>query len=355
MEDPPFPYSGLETSGGRGCFVTTIVALVILCAGAVLRVWVQVKRRRPVKAHDYFYFAGFVMAIAYSTTFLYAIYPLGLEMFDYEFAAVYPNRAMRLLKLITTSPILWAIATTLVKLCLLGLFWEIFTRRRDKWIIGVIAALSIMLGLAGVLLGCLMCQPFAYNWDKTIEGGHCGNSDAMQLALSWVNMIIELMIILLPTSILWKLQMPWRSKVILNIVFSLGLCVCAMNLTRIILVYLRDRTGFTYSILLTVLLCTLDVNIGLICASAPTLASLVVTRRGASDENRSTPSPVINSFARRRMKLKAQLSRSQRARGNEISLLSMTTDDNDLTLQDTSGAGRSLGATSSVTEVPGEV
>ncbi|KAL3495821.1 hypothetical protein BJX62DRAFT_195160 [Aspergillus germanicus] len=341
MDDPPFPYSGLQTLGGRGCFFTTIVALVILFVGAVLRVWVQIKRHRPAQAHDYFYFAGFFMAIAYSTTFLYAIYPLGLEMFDYEFARVYPNRAVRLLKLITASPILWAIATVLVKLCLLGLFWEIFTTRRVRWIIGGITALSIMLGLSGILLGMLMCQPFAYNWDKTIDNGHCGNSDAMQLALSWVNMLIELMIIALPTSILWKLQMSWRSKVILNVVFSLGLCVCAMNLTRIVLVHLKNRTGFTYTVLLTILLCTLDVNIALICASVPTLASLVVTRRTGSDENRSTLSPEINSFARRKMKLRAQPSISQRARGNEISLLPMTTDDSDLTLQDTSRAGNS--------------
>ncbi|KAL2848436.1 hypothetical protein BJY01DRAFT_246448 [Aspergillus pseudoustus] len=356
MEPPSYTQSGLSTSAGRAGFITTIVLLIVLTAGLVLRVWVQTRKRRRVQAHDYLYFAGYVFAVGYSTNFLYGIYPGGFGMHLQDFMRLYPERTVPLLKVITASTFLWAMATTLVKLCLLGLFHEIFTTPIVRYLIWAIAALSAILGLSGILLGVLICQPFAYNWDKTITSGHCGDSYKMQLATCTINMVIELMIVLLPAPILWRLQMPFKSKVILNGIFSLGLCVCATNLTRILIIYNQDQADFTYSLALIGVLCSLEVNIAMICASTPTLASLVVRNKCRSGHGDSFggSSRVMNSFARRRMM--KQPKDDKKARPSESTLISITAGDDGLLLsrQDIR-EGSSIGTTSGSTMVGEDV
>ena len=73
-----------------------------------------------------------------------------------------------------------------------------------------------------ILVAFLMCRPLAFNWDKTIPGGHCGNEVAAYIAAHTINFIIDVSLAILPMPILWGLQMSLRKKVELSIMFSLG-------------------------------------------------------------------------------------------------------------------------------------
>ena len=78
--------------------------------------------------------------------------------------------------------------------------------------------------LIAVILGtCLLCRPFAYAWDKTIQGGQCGNATKNYLAVGVINMFIDFSIVALPMPILWKLQMPIEKKIAISGILSLGL------------------------------------------------------------------------------------------------------------------------------------
>lgn len=87
----------------------------------------------------------------------------------------------------------------------------------------IVAILSIMLAVAGILIGSLMCRPFAYSWDRTIAGGHCGDSLKMELSTCVVNIILDFMIVLLPLPLLWTLHVSLKKKALLSGIFSLGL------------------------------------------------------------------------------------------------------------------------------------
>ena len=78
--------------------------------------------------------------------------------------------------------------------------------------------------LIAVIFGTFfICRPFAYAWDKTIDGGQCGDTTKYYLAIGIVNMIIDLSIVLLPMPILWKLQMPTNKKLAVSGILMLGL------------------------------------------------------------------------------------------------------------------------------------
>lgn len=66
------------------------------------------------------------------------------------------------------------------------------------------------------------CQPINYNWNKTISGS-CGDIEEAELGAAGINMILDIVIVLLPLPLVWKLKMPIRKKIGISVTFALGL------------------------------------------------------------------------------------------------------------------------------------
>lgn len=76
-------------------------------------------------------------------------------------------------------------------------------------------------GLAKIL-AFLGCTPFAYNWDKTIAG-HYVDLVAFMRWNGICNLLIDVLILLLPMPMVWRLVVPTRQRFELSAVFLLGL------------------------------------------------------------------------------------------------------------------------------------
>jgi hypothetical protein len=76
--------------------------------------------------------------------------------------------------------------------------------------------------IATILAGCLVCRPFAFNWDKTIVDGSCGDQVTPFTVTGIINVVTDVMVILLPMQPLYRLQMALYKKLILASVFGLG-------------------------------------------------------------------------------------------------------------------------------------
>jgi hypothetical protein len=77
--------------------------------------------------------------------------------------------------------------------------------------------------VATILAGSLICRPFAFNWDKTIIGGRCGDQVTSFTVTGIINLITDVMVLLLPMQPLYQLQMATYKKVTLVSVFGLGI------------------------------------------------------------------------------------------------------------------------------------
>jgi hypothetical protein len=87
------------------------------------------------------------------------------------------------------------------------------------------ATISIIVAwtIATILAGCLVCRPFAFNWDKTIIEGSCGDQVTSFTVTGLVNLITDVIVLLLPMQPLYQLQMALYKKLILASVFGLGI------------------------------------------------------------------------------------------------------------------------------------
>lgn len=89
-------------------------------------------------------------------------------------------------------------------------------------------AVVAMWWTANILQIFLICQPFAMNWDSTIQG-HCGNRPLTYALVGAVNILTDVTTLLLPVPTVWKLQMPLQLK-LLSLLFSALVC-CMSSLS----------------------------------------------------------------------------------------------------------------------------
>lgn len=123
------------------------------------------------------------------------------------------------------------------KISILFLYLRIFPVR---WlVISSYTTMSIIVAwaIATILAGCLICRPFAFNWDKTIADGYCGNQVSSFTATGVINLVTDVAVLVLPMSSLYKLQMALYKKITLITVFGLGIVYVSLPSCPIMLVF----------------------------------------------------------------------------------------------------------------------
>ncbi|PYI00339.1 hypothetical protein BO78DRAFT_268904, partial [Aspergillus sclerotiicarbonarius CBS 121057] len=133
------------------------------------------------------------------------------------------------------------ISILLLYLRLFPVAWVI----RIAWTtIGVILTWAI----ATILAGCLICRPFAFNWDPSIPGGTCGSQVSSFAVTGVINLATDLLVLAIPLPLLYRLQMSRFKKVTLISVFGLGVVTCAISALRISVLSTMNFADITYTL-----------------------------------------------------------------------------------------------------------
>lgn len=82
-------------------------------------------------------------------------------------------------------------------------------------------ALTLCFNTVVVLEAFLLCRPFAYNWNKTIDGS-CADTRKAWISAGIINLLIDACIIYMPLPLLWKLQIPIAKKIGITAMFGVG-------------------------------------------------------------------------------------------------------------------------------------
>lgn len=111
---------------------------------------------------------------------------------------------------------------TLPRLAILSLYLRFLKDafyRRMTYLVGV---LLVCYCLAFMLALTFICIPFAYNWNKTIKGGRCGNEIAGIRASTVPSFVIDIIMLILPLPVIWKLQTSRFQKLGFTFTFLTG-------------------------------------------------------------------------------------------------------------------------------------
>lgn len=102
------------------------------------------------------------------------------------------------------------------------LYIRIFATRIFRYICWCVVGINLVTLLSIILASCLICRPITYSFDKTTPNGKCGDLASYELYTAVMSLIADLMVVVLPMPMLWRLQMGSRKKIELSIIFGIG-------------------------------------------------------------------------------------------------------------------------------------
>lgn len=172
-------------------------------------------------------------------------------------------------------------------------------------------ALLGVINLAGIILTFLnifQCSPISAAWNPYYQGDvQCLPLLTEFICSSPINIVTNLCLLFLPIPVLTGMRLPTRQKVVVVLLFSLGIFVTVVDVVRIYFLQsaLSDlptkpsgdlgstfggQEDFAYNASLSFMWSAVEVNVGITCACIPTLKPLILKLLPAMlyDPDRST-------------------------------------------------------------------
>ncbi|KAI1330288.1 hypothetical protein F5Y16DRAFT_33994 [Xylariaceae sp. FL0255] len=271
---PPIDYY----NNGPGIIASTAVLAVIATIVVVLRFWARKLTRTHLGLDDYLVLSALLVHYA-CTAGTYASVIGGGVGQDFRLVEMEgPDKIVILYKSLFASEILYGLSSPLVKLAVIALIWRIFPTRTIR-IAGMFTAIAVLAWTVAILtVNLLQCQPLQAFWQperQTLPTIQCLNFILFFLCNSAINTVIDFITVFLPIHEVLKLQLSRSKKYAVCGIFLLGGAAFTASLTRTIstaVIYHQGITNFTKQFVVSGVVTTIEIYIGIIGACVPLLA-----------------------------------------------------------------------------------
>ncbi|KAF4635577.1 hypothetical protein G7Y89_g2516 [Cudoniella acicularis] len=192
---------------------------------------------------------------------------------------VTPEQITQFIHIFYASEALYFAQVALLKLSLLFFYLRIFPAPSIKRFILGTVAFDICYGITFVFLSLFQCKPIDYYWTKW-DGEHTGTCLNVNV-LGWTNAAISIVLdawmLSLPMHQLMGLQLHWKKKIGVAMMFVVGTFVTVISIVRLqSLVHFANSTNPTWDDLPVGVWSTVEINVGIICVCMPNLRVLLV-------------------------------------------------------------------------------
>lgn len=173
----------------------------------------------------------------------------------------------------------WVWEVTFIKISVAFMFlrlsrsvsWE----RTWKWIMYLSISYLVASAILVLILQLTECTPLPYFWNKTIKGGHCRSADEVHAAIIGTQVVFafsDFQFSLLPLTFVFKLNRPFRERLLVAGIMSLGLlastigCLKFINFGR-----LRTSPDLMWDMVPWQLASFAEASVGIIASNIPPL------------------------------------------------------------------------------------
>ncbi|KAI0164068.1 hypothetical protein GGR57DRAFT_274022 [Xylariaceae sp. FL1272] len=133
----------------------------------------------------------------------------------------------------------WYFATiTITKLAICRLYRTLFPQKTVFYILIVTATILVLTPIATTITLLAACQPFSANWGSAeVQATHCINKEAVFVWGTIPNIITDIVLLVIPLPIVWKLHTTTKLKIALSITFIIGSVGLLASILRFISFY----------------------------------------------------------------------------------------------------------------------
>ncbi|THV53502.1 hypothetical protein BGAL_0049g00370 [Botrytis galanthina] len=264
-----------EYSGGKlySVLYTFTILVVIFVA---LRFYSRSIKSIKFGLDDIFVITSLITFLAFNGCCFAMLERAGVGYHIVVVEAQSPEQVVLWSKFIVATPIVYLVAVVFPKLAILSLYLRIFTLRYYRNLCYILGVIIVTNCIANVIAGCLECIPIEFLWDKTIEGGRCFNIDVYFRWASFVNIVTDCVMLVLPIPVVWKLQTSKEVRTGLVMTFTIGSAGLITSCLRFIGFFITDATADgTWSSVNVLIWSECEIGVYLCCACLLTFHPLV--------------------------------------------------------------------------------
>ncbi|KAL2863366.1 putative integral membrane protein [Aspergillus lucknowensis] len=267
----------IQTHDQRAVLGVAFTFAILAAIAVSLRLLAHAIAHKQWTASDYLIIIACIFAVALQSVSITGVIQAGIGYGHVaDIAMTYgPEPITKLLQLIIPLQFLWVLSLSCTKISILFLYLRIFPVRWLAWSSWVTISVIVAWAIATILAGCLICRPFAFNWDQTIPGGKCGDQVTSFTITGVVNLLTDVTVLVLPMPSLYKLQMATYKKVTLIAVFGLGAVTCVISALRVSILSTMDFADITYTIPRANIFSGMEPCLAVVLASVPMMRPLL--------------------------------------------------------------------------------
>jgi len=204
----------------------------------------------------------------------------GLGMDNYTLPA---SDITTMLKEFYVFEILYTILVMITKVSILQLYLRIWTVeavsrwfRRTCWICIVVLILTMLAFVFSLIFQCTPVHFAWLYWDGLHNPGHCVNRPAQIYVLGAFNIAYDVIVFVLPLHHFLKLNISWRRKFGVCLIFMVGMLVTICSIVRLqYLVKIGRSTNQTWDYNSAVIWSSVECNLAVVCTCMPAMAGLI--------------------------------------------------------------------------------
>ncbi|UNI24266.1 hypothetical protein JDV02_010029 [Purpureocillium takamizusanense] len=262
----------LDANNAYLVYIPAGVFVVICPVLMALRIWARLRKGGSMGADDWTAIAALIFTLL-TSGFLVASCQYGMGK---HWVTVVGHNRFETMKYFFMAQITYKASINLVKCCILLLYLRLFRIVRwFRWACWVLLAAAIMYCTASVAVTIFQCRPLIRAFDKTVPGT-CINTAKFWYANAGFSIATDVIILLLPMPLVWKLEVPIAQKVALMAVFAIGVFVVITSCLRVttldILATTPDQTYDIANVMWTIV----EPNVAVVCACLPILRPFIV-------------------------------------------------------------------------------
>ncbi|KAI5859442.1 hypothetical protein GGS23DRAFT_585424 [Durotheca rogersii] len=263
-----FPQNGL----GKAGFIFDTIFLFLCFVATGLRLWSRRLQKTSLRLNDWLILFSLIIFLPpYALqSVLFIKYGVGLNI-DKILTIGGPGIMIRIWRLSYAMDIFWILLVTLIKLSVLHFYITIFRQPMFIRIVYATAALCAAFCIGALVEVVVLCPPRG-GWRPDGLLFRCDNNSSILLTLGTIDLAIEILVIMLPMPVLWRLKLPTAKKVALTAIFGMGFLIIAFTSIRIrFILNLNDSGDISSPVLMQIFSAAMPL-LGIINASLPVMA-----------------------------------------------------------------------------------
>ncbi|KAI1740697.1 hypothetical protein F4680DRAFT_83749 [Xylaria scruposa] len=227
-----------------------VVGISVTTIACLIRFYAKVFCTRRVRLEDYLGLISFPFFIAGTWALTTVPRKPGYFVHMWDVRVIDTEKFLFAYVLSTT---LYCVTLLLAKAAILLEWSHIFVPRPNRnglwWICYGMLIANTALYIATIAALNFACSPQQKTWRQYLPG-QCINFNVFNIFITIFHLLFDLLMLLLPHTVIWKLSLTTKQKIGVSVIFSVGILACAWAAGRVMsafdLTASQDKT-YTYS------------------------------------------------------------------------------------------------------------